>query len=275
MADYVALEDDHSPHNQPPPPALAIPPHHPPAHQPHQPQHAIPIPDDPSNIPLSPSPPQPPLHPHAVLSRLFNFSGRTSCNRIVLYCYPLLLLLLAAFILTVGLQERSTANSDSSQLSLWLIVSAMLVGCMSVMLFTLFTLLSFSTSSAPLLLPLLFCSFLLHLLFTFVWFVIGNVWFTLAHLPGTTDSAPSWRLLRTVYYVLLLGYAQLAVEVSVGVVGWSVRHGCMCIKRSEEGARMEAERRRLVRGEGRGGVMGVDAAIGGVGGLANGGAQFI
>ena len=264
MADYVALEDDYpppiaaaaaaaaGPHGLPAPPA---------------------IPDDPSNIPLSPPLPSQPLHPHAVLARLFNFAGRTTCNRLVLFGYPLLLLILAAFILTVGLQER-TANSGGHQLSLWLVVSAMLVGCMSVMLFTLFTLLSFSTSSAPLLLPLLFCSFLLHSLFTFVWFVIGNVWFTVAALPGSSHSAPSWRLLRTVYYVLLLGYAQLAVEVSVGVVGWSVRKGCLCIKRTEEGARLEDERRRLVRGEGRGGVVGVDA-VGGAGGLANGGAQFI
>ncbi len=255
MADYVALEDDN-------PPIPAIAPRQPPL------ARAISIPlDDPSNIPLSPSLPPQPLQPHAVLSRLFNFTGRTTCNRLVLFCYPLLLLLLASFILTVGLQERTAAHS-SSQLSLWLIVSAMLVGCASVMLFTLFTLLSFSTSSAPLLLPLLFCSFLLHSLFTFVWFVIGNVWFTLAPQPGSSNSAPSWRLIRTVYYVLLLGYAQLAVEVSVGVVGWSVKRGCLCIKRSEQGARMEDERRRLVRGEGLGGG-GRDA------GLAGGGAQYI
>ena len=262
MADYVALEDDNSPPHHPPHRAAAAQPHIQP--QPPADAAAVPIPDDPSNIPLSPSPPAQPLHPHAVLARLFNFAGRTTCNRLVLFGYPLLLLLLSAFILTVGLQER-TGGSGGSQLSLWLIVSALLVACMSVLLFTLFTLLSFSTSSAPLLLPLLMCSFLLHTLFTFVWFVIGNVWFTLAPLPATTPNAPSWRLLRTVYYVLLLGYAQLAIEVAVSVVGWSVRHGCMCVKRSEGGARLEEERRRLVRGEVRGGEAG----------LANGGAQFI
>ena len=267
MADYVALEDDNSP------PIPAGPHHHLPLSLPAA--AAAAIPDDPSNIPLSPSPSSQPVHPHAVLSRLFNFAGRTTCNRLVLFGYPLLLLLLAGFILTVGLQERTAAGSGGSQLSLWLVVSAMLVGCMSVLLFTLFTLLSFSTSSAPLLLPLLFCSFLLHSLFTFVWFVIGNVWFTLAPLPATSPNAPSWRLLRTVYYVLLLGYTQLAIEVAVSVVGWTVRRGCLCVKRSEEGSRMEEERRRLVRGgiEVRGGD--VVRGGGGMGGLANGGAQFI
>ena len=179
MADYVAFEDD----NSPPRPAIAAAPA---ARAAIQLPAAPAIPDDPSNIPLSPSVPPQPLHPHAVLARLFNWAGRSTCNRLVLFCYPMLLLLLAGFILTVGLQER-TASSGGGQLSLWLVVSAMLIGCMSAMLFTLFTLLSFSTSSAPLLLPLLFCAFLLHSLFTFVWFVIGNVWFTLSPLPGSSS----------------------------------------------------------------------------------------
>lgn len=182
----------------------------------------------------------------------------------VLYGYPVLILMLSAAMLTVGLQEL-VGGKGGHQLALWLLVSAVLMATMSVLLFTLFSLLSFSSSSSPLLLPLLFCSFLLHSLFTMVWFIIGNVWFTLTPLPASSPTAPSWRLTRTVYYALLLGYAQLAVELGVAVVGWTVRRGCLCIKRSEEGARMEDERRRLVRGE---------VGVGG-GGPANGNAQYI
>ena len=258
MADYVALEDDGPPsvvsRSLLPPPSLHLPPSSSPSSSsPSLP--SLPIPDDPSMVPHS----SPPLHPHVLFSRLLSFSSRPACNRAIFFLYPAFLLLLSLSLLTIGVSERSpSAPSPTSQLSLWLIIAAVLLSLFSLLLLTLLlSLLSPSCAhGSALLLPLLLCLLLVHSALTFCWFIVGNVWFSLA--PPSTSP----RLVRTVFWVLIFVYGQLLLQPLVSVVDWSVKRGCQCIRRSEEGLREEEERRRAVNGWG--------AAADG-----QGGAQFI
>ena len=228
MADYIALEDALAP---PPRPAVAAPP---PLSVP--PSAAIAIPNDPSNIPLSPSP----VHPHLLFSRVLAFNSRPLCNRAVFFLYPGFLLVLASFMLAVGVSERRQPSSQ--QLSLWLIVAAALTVVLAgLCLATLLTvLLPYRPASPhpPILIPALLCTTTVHTAVTLCWFVVGNVWFSLAGRDASST------VVRTVFWVLVWLYAQLMIQLLVSVVAWSVRKGCPCIRRSEEAGRMEDDRRR-------------------------------
>ena len=244
MADYVAMEDDDGPpsvvsRSLLPPPSLA-----PSSSSSSSPP--ISIPDDPSMIPHS----SPPLHPHVLFSRLLSFSTRPACNRAIFFLYPAFLLFLSLSMLIIGISERSSSSpSPTSQLSLWLIIAAILLTLLSLLLIILLlSLLTPSCShSSALLLPLLLCLLLVHSALTFCWFIVGNVWFSLA--PSSTSP----RLTRTVFWVLIFMYGQLLVQPVVSMVDWSVKRGCQCIRRSEEGMREEEERRRAVNGWGAAG----------------------
>ena len=247
MADYVALEDDG-------PVPVVSPSLLPPAAPSSALSAPISIPDDPSMIPHT----SPPLHPHLLFNRLLAFSARSACNRAVFFLYPAFLLFLSTFMLAVGLSERQPgAQSPQSQLALWLIVASLLVSLLSLQLLVLLaSLMSPSCGQrSPLVLPLLLCLLLVHSALTFCWFIVGNVWFSLA--PSSTSK----RLTRTVFWLLLFAYAQLLLQPTVSLVDWAVKQGCSCIRRSEAAAREEEERRRAVGGWAQG--------------LNQGGAQFI
>jgi hypothetical protein len=253
MADYVALEDAEAPPAPAPaaPPAVSV-----------SPSAFISIPNDPSNIPLSPRP----LHPHLLFSRVLAFNSRPLCNRAVFFLYPGFLLVLASFMLAIGVSERR--QPSSGQLSLWLIVAAALTIVLSgLCLLTLFTiLLPFRPASPhpPILIPALLCTTTVHTAVTLCWFVVGNVWFSLAGRDASST------VVRTVFWVLVWLYAQLMIQLLVSVVAWSVRKGCPCIRRSEEASRMEEERRRQDGPLQLPGPAGAGRPLGG-----GGGAQYI
>jgi len=226
MADYVALQDDAAP----------VPAVSPASSSSSSASAPVSIPNDPSNIPLSASP----VHPHLLFSRLLSFWSRPLCNRVVFFLFPLFLVVLAACMLTVGVSERNSPSSH--QLSLWLIVAAVLTAILAALsVITLIIIIIPHRPSSPhptILIPALLCSTTVHTAVTLCWFVVGNVWFSL------TSRDASAVVVRTVFWVLVWLYAQLMVQLMVSVVGWSVRRGCPCIKRSEEATRMEEERMR-------------------------------
>ena len=235
MADYVRMEDDGPPH------AVVSPSLLPPGSvsssaSPSSSSVPVSIPDDPSMIPHS----SPPVHPHVLFSRLLSFHERPACNRAMFFLYPTFILFLALFMFSVGVAERSAAHA--SQLSLWLIVASVLLMLLALLLLVILTsLLSpHCAHLSPLTLPLLLCSLLVHSALTFCWFIVGNVWFSLA----SANTSP--QLTRTVFWVLIFMYGQLLLQPVVSMVDWSVRRGCQCIRRSEEGRRDEEERERAI-----------------------------